>query len=1442
MIQDYYSERSILITGGTGFVGQALIAKILRDLPCVRQIYAFVRPRRGMEDVPGAATHRLQQMLDTENVFRRHREVDPENFARQAEKVVAVRWDTEKLDFGVEPSMLERMRQDVDTIFNSAATVVFDEPLDVSLRLNTHGPIELLKFAASCRKRVDFVHVSTAYVNGQLTGPIAEELLPWNRSIRQIVDPETAHIGFDPENEVEDCEAFCRAVYTDAHGSARINEFTRAILRQRRTRHLSESRLEKLIADRKKRWIERRLVDEGMRRAKSLGWNDVYTFTKAMGEQLLVKKRGQQPLVIVRPSIIESSLIDPEPGWITGLKVMDPLIAAYGKGMMPDFPARPDLILDVVPVDIVVNTTIAAACRASCDEVQVYHAATSSENPVKVFELFDSMVGYFKANPLLDRDGRAPNLAKWSFPSVRTFRLKFRARYVLPLAIRAWLIQWFPERFSWASPQKRRMLSTMKIRLQRALYFTDIYHPYTQLRCTFKTQRTRALFESLPDGEKGTFNMDVNRINWVRYIRDIHLPGLRRNVLRDGDERDEFFRDGPKEAGLEEERWKEEGQLQTISDLLHWSCARYGNAVALQMNRGESWERITYSELLIQAQSQAAKLLKHGLKPGDRVLLYAANSPNWVASYMASTISGLCVVPIDPQTREDEVWNLAAFTDAKALLTSRSNFATLSSERSSATQLELLFDLDNCGEPFLAPGSTSSFRSMSSECVLPQIVADMEASIIFTSGMAVEPRGVTLTHDNFISDLLALAEVQRVDKGDQVLSLLPLHHGLEFTGSLLMSLLSGATITYPETLNSRSILETMRATGTTTLVGVPRLLKIILDRIQRFASNELEEGDTISECNASLIRNLRFVFSGGAPLANDVFEAYKQMGITVYEGYGLTETAPIVTVNPPKGAKSGSVGLGLPGIELRIQEPDTRGCGEILVRGSNVMTGYLKRPELTAQVFRNGWLYTGDVGYLDDDGYLFITGRNKDLIVTGAGKNVYPQELEQLYRPLPHVAELGVFGVRSAITLNEEVHGVAVLNVVEDKDGSVTSEVKEAAHKIARNLPTYQRIQRLHIRHAPLPRTVEGEIDRPEVMAELQHELRETEEGIDESLAPWERSIYQLLSRITGLTIAEVQAHGEAPFDSLLDSLMVIEFFAAIGELLDCPTTTNIGRSHTLRNVMDALEPKFENRQVDAVCTISEEGYWARVLKENQLQRKNVSAAEIIRTKFMRSMIWSVGGEFIRSYFSLRAEGFENLPIDRPYVLAANHNSHLDAPAVLLAAGKHVDRISLAAAKNFFLKTGFTGRIVRDVLNAVPFDHQEEFLESLLTLRDRIGVRRPLLVFPEGTRSPTGELQSFKSGLGLLAVEFDLPVVPVHVCGTYKAWPKIGGRLPQRNPVCVKFGAPVEVGSHVARRNHFSSYEIYREVTNAVRREIVLLGKGEINDTRRPGDSDDSRN
>jgi len=1421
MIRDFYKGRTILLTGGTGFYGQALIAKILRDLPEVTRIYAaLIRPRKQPDGRLISADERLEKELLGADVLARFRKEDPQGFATACRKVVAVEGDLTAPGLGLEEDVRERLCQEVDLIIAPAGTVVFDAPLDYSLEVNTLGPQALLDFARQCHRDVVFVQVSTAYVSGRLSGSIPEEPLPLDRNIRQMMAGVAPEDPFDLEAEIASCQAYCQEVYARTRSPEQQEVFRREILAQNHSHRLSEKRLAKLMDDRCKRWIERTLVEEGMRRAKEYGWNDVYTFTKAMGEQMLVKHRGEVPLVIVRPSITESSLEDPEPGWIFGLKVADPLIVAYGRGLLPDFPARDDVPMDLVPIDIVINAIITAPTQATPDEVRVFHAATSGEVPLTIIQMYEYVREYFSAYPLGGRNGLSPALPEWTFPSVRQFRRRFMLRYLYPLRIRQWLLDRLPGRL--APARKKRRLAALEKRLKRVLYYADLFSPYTTLDCRFEFGRTRALFEALPPEEQRIFNIDVRRIDWQHYFQQIHLPGLRRHVLKEEFE-EPLLREAPEEVGTEEERWQVEESIETIPDLLRWTCARHAGKVALQVEGKRGWVRYTYEELQERVDYLAHFWQEQGLQDGERVLLYAENSPEWVIAYMGASSLGLSVVPLDPQTREEEVWSLAEFTEARTLIISEACFALLSEEEVAGRQGLRFFNLENSGLPF-GQAQVEAPLPLDGGWEPPHVEPDGVASIIFTSGTLVEPRGVMLTHRNFVADLLGLAEVQRVYETDQVLSMLPLHHGLEFTGGLLMPLLGGATITYLETLNSREILKAVRTTGTTALLTVPRLLKILGDRIQRLAGQRT--GQALPE--ADTLRGLRLVVSGGAPLAPEICDMYQRFGVTICEGYGLTEAAPIVTVNPPDGVRRGSVGQALPGQEIAIADPDENGEGEILVRGANIMAGYFANPELTSRVIRDGWLHTGDIGYVDEDGYLFITGRCKHLIVTGAGKNIYPEEVEMLYRDLPHVAELSVVGVPSPRTLSEEVHAVAVVERAGEQhqdDETLREAIMTRSYQISRSLPRYQRIQRLHVWKRLLPRLDDGEVDRSALLTELRLERQKSSEvaEIDESLPPWEREIYRQIGRITGLSFSEVVAYCEAPLDTLLDSLMAVEFAVLLESRLDVKLGSIDRSQQTLRQILNTLEPHLAGK-VDRLREAGdgeESRYWSRVFAAEE-GGAAAPTRPALGKRMLQGLVWRTGGALFKRFFSLRVRGLEHLPGDRPCLIAANHTSHLDSVAILVAVRPRVEGFHLVAAQDYFFQSRLRDWFMRNLVNAVPFDRYGNFQESLVQARFLLGVRQFLLVFPEGTRSLSGQLQPFKMGIGLLAFELGVPVVPIHISGTYQALPK-GRRRIVRQPIKLLFGPPLEIEPYQARRGVLSSYEIYREIVEALRREIENL-------------------
>jgi nucleoside-diphosphate-sugar epimerase len=529
-VRRFLRDRTFLVTGATGFVAKGLVEKLLRSAE-VRRIYLLIRPTRH-----STVEERLEREVLASPAFNRLREIHGPRFAAvMRDKVVAVSGDLTLDRLGIDAERYAELTSEVDVVINSAATVVFDEQLDLALELNTFGPRRMLQFAKDCRDAI-FLHVSTAYVNGQRTGIVPEGPLPTDRSIAEVLQVgqnggSQSGGNYDVRREIETCVGYCRKVEADSWLPAQQLEFRRVVEREHAGRELSESRLRHHQENQRLRWVKRRLVDEGIRRGRELGWHDCYTFTKAMGEQLIDLERGDLPVVLLRPSIIESSLAEPEAGFLDGLKVADPLILHYSKGRLPDFPADPTIVLDIIPVDLVTNAIIAALPQARRNEIQVYHVATGTEKPVKLGEMFDLIHDYFHRHPMQNRLGEAIRVRRWTFPSPERFRRLYQIKYLIPLNTMLWLMQ-HCSALPW-SPRLKQRVSVLEATLDRVLNLIQIYRPYMFLDCQFETKNTRRLFEEMSPEDRQLFNFDVQRIDWPAYIQGVHIAALLRNATRE---------------------------------------------------------------------------------------------------------------------------------------------------------------------------------------------------------------------------------------------------------------------------------------------------------------------------------------------------------------------------------------------------------------------------------------------------------------------------------------------------------------------------------------------------------------------------------------------------------------------------------------------------------------------------------------------------------------------------------------------------------------------------------------------------------------------------------------------------------------------------------------------------------------------------------------------
>jgi alcohol-forming fatty acyl-CoA reductase len=508
LLREAYSDKKILLTGGTGFLGTALVEKILRSLPDLGRLYLIVRPSRGK-----SAAERFEKDVLGAAAFRGLREKLGEDFEnRVSEKVRVLEGDVHAPSLGLGEDELSELSREVDVVIHSAASVVFDAPLDAAVDSNVRGTMGLLKLARDWEKRPLFMHISTAYVAGTRKED-APEAPPGAESPNGT--------PLDAREEVLDLEKVIEEVDEASQERSLLRRFETEARRE-----LGMVGEEEEVAERieqlRRAWMRERLVERGTRRARELGWNDVYTFTKSLAERMALEERGETPLLILRPAIIESSHREPYPGWIQGTRMADPIIMAFAKGILREFPGNPNSYVDIVPVDHVVNAILAAGVRRP-EAPEVFQVASGERNPIRYRDLYEIVRDYFLKNPLRDSSGRPLKVPEWSFPG----RSRVEGQLKMELAglkVAGKIAARMPEGHM-ASDARQRIARAEK-RARMSLYYSRIYGAYANMTATFSTSRTKGLYEALPEEDREEFPFDITEIDWRAWMQGTHLPAL----------------------------------------------------------------------------------------------------------------------------------------------------------------------------------------------------------------------------------------------------------------------------------------------------------------------------------------------------------------------------------------------------------------------------------------------------------------------------------------------------------------------------------------------------------------------------------------------------------------------------------------------------------------------------------------------------------------------------------------------------------------------------------------------------------------------------------------------------------------------------------------------------------------------------------------------------
>jgi long-chain acyl-CoA synthetase len=530
--------------------------------------------------------------------------------------------------------------------------------------------------------------------------------------------------------------------------------------------------------------------------------------------------------------------------------------------------------------------------------------------------------------------------------------------------------------------------------------------------------------------------------------------------------------------------------VQNVLDFMHAKSEKFADRVAMSIKDGSTWRELTYGQLSERAIKLASYLIESGVQHGDRIALLSESKPEWGVSFFGCVRSGAVIVPLDVKLTETELVSILSDCAPNTVLADAKHLPLIDAVRKKVTSIQRVFCVDAEGDAehpsinSLEPKSLSDGRERT---------LDEVALIVYTSGTTGNPKGVQTTFGNIIFQVNSFEDMVELTADDNFLSVLPLNHLLELTGGFLGILTNGGTVCFSHSLFPQEIIKSMQEMKISGMVAVPLFFKSLKNAIERDLRKKGIPPEGIKAAAPAIKQqfggHLRVFISGGAPLDVEVAEFFQQLGVPVLQGYGLTETSPVISGNAIKANRVGSVGKALPGVEVKIDkkaEGDTE--GEVLTRGPHVMRGYYKRQDLTDEVIdKEGWFHTGDIGRLDDDGFLYITGRIKNLIVLGGGKKVFPEEVETALASSNVIKECCVLSHKSSGGIKEGTEEVCVVVVPTDAllaehkndPEAVKQAIKKDIENLGEHLASYKRPTRIYLYEGELPKTPTRKIKRP---------------------------------------------------------------------------------------------------------------------------------------------------------------------------------------------------------------------------------------------------------------------------------------------------------------------------------------------------------------------------
>ena len=821
------------------------------------------------------------------------------------------------------------------------------------------------------------------------------------------------------------------------------------------------------------------------------------------------------------------------------------------------------------------------------------------------------------------------------------------------------------------------------------------------------------------------------------------------------------------------------------------TVARFGDRKAIEIQRTDRLDSFTYRQLADMASAWAAWLAAEGLAPGDRVAILAHNDAHWCAAYLGILKRGAVAVPLDTNYSAAQVAKIVIDSGAKLILASE-KFEKVAAD--SGTKVQNLH---------LVPNRTKPMEPM--EPLEP--VPSSAAVILYTSGTTSDPKGVVLTHGNLLAERDAAFAVVNVTDKDALLAVLPLFHSLAQLANLLLPFAAGARVVYLETLNSSDLVKALSERRITIFVCVPQFFYLIHQRVmQQVRKSNIATRVMFAVLLAAnfrlrrlginlgrvffgkvhdiIGRDMRLLVTGGSKFDPAIGRDLYSLGFTILQAYGLTETSAAASINTPDEAHIDTVGRALPGMEIKIVD------GEIAIRGPNVMQGYHNRPDATAAVMKDGWFYSGDLGRMDEQGRITITGRKKEMIVLASGKNIYPEEIESHYRQSPFISEICVMGLAEpGRPSSERLFGVVVPNMVVLREKKIVNAgdiIRFEMEGLAAGLPAHKRVLGYDIWFEPLPRTTTQKMKRHEIEKMLRQRQRTAAPGAVRALEPadsaWmdEAHPSSVIAVLRGRLKEGSRLFPDAnlELDLGFDSMERVELLTELEQRFETKVDQkSAAEIFTVRQLVQALSQTSDETKGSSLHDAASlpdtapATSWAAILRDLPPDSDPVLSGLLERRLVAKPMLLLLGRLARPLVARVHVTGLENLPGDGGFIICPNHQSYLD-PFVMcsslpLRVFKHV---FFVGAVEYF-ETPLTRWFAR-IANLVPVDPDSNLIPAMQAGAFGLTHGQVLVLFPEGERSIDGTVKKFKKGAPIMAQHLGVPIVPVAIKGVYEIWPR----------------------------------------------------------------------